>query len=154
MSVQLATPEEAASLAHIHARVFPGRGWDEAFFLRACGNLVDVVLIEGEPPSGLAVLRIAPGEAELLTIGVIRPREGRGTRLLRAAMAAAAARGAESLFLEVSRANKAALALYGRCGFFEVGTRRGYYENGEDAAVLRCDLSGGLPHAPSGEDLR
>lgn len=114
----------------------------------------DIVLAEGEPASGLAVLRVAAGEAELLTIGVNRAREGRGTRLLRAAMTAAAAQGVQSLFLEVSTANKAALALYGRCDFFMVGTRRGYYENGEDAAVLRCDLSGGLPHASSGENLR
>jgi [ribosomal protein S18]-alanine N-acetyltransferase len=45
--------------------------------------------------------------------------------------------GASSVFLEVRRSNQAALSLYGNLGFREVGTRRGYYRQPvEDALVL------------------
>jgi [ribosomal protein S18]-alanine N-acetyltransferase len=55
--------------------------------------------------------------------------------------------GASSVFLEVRRSNRAALALYGGLGFLEVGTRRGYYRQPvEDALVLS---RGGEPGASS-----
>nr|WP_305888839.1 GNAT family N-acetyltransferase [Parvularcula maris] len=136
-------PGEAALLARIHAAAFPGGGWDEGFFRSAGESAADRVLVEGEPALGLVVVRFLGDEAEILTIAAGRRRQGTGSRLLTGAMAAAKASGAESLFLEVSVANKAALALYDRFGFERVGLRRRYYGNGEDAAVLRRSLSGG-----------
>jgi len=44
-------------------------------------------------------------------------------------------RGAANATLEVSAANTAATALYGRCGFSTAGIRRGYYRNGDDALI-------------------
>ena len=43
------------------------------------------------------------------------------------------------MFLEVVTDNEAAKALYYRCGFRAVGTRKAYYQ-GKDAAVMRADL--------------
>jgi ribosomal-protein-alanine N-acetyltransferase len=44
------------------------------------------------------------------------------------------------VFLEVGEQNVPACRLYQRAGFYEVGRRRGYYENGATALVLRRDL--------------
>ena len=41
------------------------------------------------------------------------------------------------MFLEVATGNAAALALYRREGFVEVGRRRRYYADRSDALVLR-----------------
>jgi [ribosomal protein S18]-alanine N-acetyltransferase len=55
-------------------------------------------------------------------------------------MAQAAALGARTMFLEVAAANAAARALYAAHGFTEVGLRRRYYGNGDDALMLRCTM--------------
>lgn len=76
-----------------------------------------------------ALGRVIADEAELLTIAV--DPEARGGGLGRACLAAfekdAATRGAARAFLEVSRDNTAARALYASAGFREDGVRRGYY---------------------------
>ncbi|HRD28628.1 MAG TPA: GNAT family N-acetyltransferase, partial [Caulobacter sp.] len=64
-----------------------------------------------------------------------------GRVLVEAAAATAAARGADSLFLEVSADNAAALALYAAAGFEPAGLRKGYYADGADALVLRRTLN-------------
>jgi N6-L-threonylcarbamoyladenine synthase len=64
-------------------------------------------------------------------------RRGIGRRLLWALARASVEAGALRMTLEVRPSNEAALALYGSCGFDLAGTRRGYYpETGEDALVL------------------
>ena len=68
-------------------------------------------------------------------------RAGAGALLLNGAMAAARARGATAVHLDVRESNAAARALYARFGFTEVGRRRAYYrEPVEDALMLRSDL--------------
>jgi len=50
-------------------------------------------------------------------------------------------RGAREAFLEVRVDNDAARRLYASEGFDEIGTRRGYYDNGRvDAVVMRREL--------------
>lgn len=93
-------------------------------------------------PAGFVLWRVAAGEAEILTIAVLPPwrRAGLGGRLLDAALTAAAAGGAEAMFLEAAADNIAALALYQQTGFCQVGLRKGYYA-GQDAVVMRRDLN-------------
>ncbi|RMD78948.1 MAG: GNAT family N-acetyltransferase, partial [Gammaproteobacteria bacterium] len=72
-----------------------------------------------------------------------RRRRGHGGYLLRRLIQIAGRLGARTLFLEVRPSNAAALALYRRLGFEEVGRRRGYYpamEGREDALVLALAL--------------
>ncbi len=93
---------------------------------------------------GWAGVLIAGDQAEILTVGVVPAarRRGIGARLLDALLAAARSRGAAEAFLEVRVDNLAAIALYERNRFAEVGRRRGYYDHGRvDALVLRLDLS-------------
>jgi len=136
-----ATPAHAAAMAAIHAAAFPtAERWNaEAFATQLAlpGGFGFV-----DEAGGLILLRVAADEAEVLTLAVapdIR-RRGVGHGLLEAALAAAAAQGAVSLFLEVARSNVAARALYAAAGFAEAGLRHGYYPGGDDALVLRSDL--------------
>lgn len=78
--------------------------------------------------AGFALARATLEDGELLLLAT-RPRlrgRGVGSALLRSVIADAAARGVETLHLEV-RAGNDAIRLYTREGFEKVGERRGYY---------------------------
>ena len=90
---------------------------------------------------GFAVMMPGAGEAELLNIGVAsaHQRKGLGRAMLAALLTVAAERDLMRVFLEVRAANLAAISLYRRAGFKQVGVRRGYYRNAngsEDALVM------------------
>lgn len=134
-----ATRAQRPLLAALHARCF-AKAWDEA----AIGALLETpgttaLIAEA---LGFAMIRVAADQAEILTLCVV-PEErgaGLGRALLGAAARMAEAEGAREMFLEVADSNAAARALYARAGFVEVGRRRAYYDPGEDALVLRCNL--------------
>ena len=48
--------------------------------------------------------------------------------------------GVRAVFLEVDEHNEPACRLYRNAGFSEVGVRKGYYQEGASALVLRRDL--------------
>jgi [ribosomal protein S18]-alanine N-acetyltransferase len=138
--------EHAAALAAIHAAAFDARdAWGEGAMASLLATPGCFALIDRR--GGCALARRTADEAELLTLAVAAParRQGVGRGLLRAAMGRAGQGGARAMFLEVSTTNRAALALYARAGFVEVGRRRGYYFGGTasstDALVLRAPLS-------------
>ena len=61
-------------------------------------------------------------------------------------MLRAAATDARAMFLEVAEDNADARKLYTSLGFVEVGRRKRYYANGDDALVMRVAL---MPPAAS-----
>ena len=79
----------------------------------------------------------AAGEAELLRIAVRSEARGQGSgrRLLRESTAALRALGAKDAHLEVRVSNGAARRLYESEGWRYAGIRKGYYRDGEDAAL-------------------
>jgi ribosomal-protein-alanine N-acetyltransferase len=81
-----------------------------------------------EPAAGFVMSRGGADEEELLLIAVSPDHRGRGvgTTLLQRFIAAAEARGATRLFLEMRDGNPAD-SLYRRAGFQPVGRRRNYY---------------------------
>lgn len=92
---------------------------------------------------GYSVIARAADEAELLNLAVAGTARGRGlgAALVERAIADARQWGARAMFLEVRASNAAALGLYERTGFREVGRRRGYYRRPvEDALILRREL--------------
>ena len=90
---------------------------------------------------GYGVISVAAGESHLLNL-CVRPealQQGIGRKLLKHFISVARCHGAEVVFLEVRPSNRAALALYGKNGFNELGVRKDYYpaEGGrEDALIL------------------
>jgi len=137
-----ATAVHAAALAAIHAAAFPPR---EAWGKDAIGLQIALpgAFCLLDEKGGMLLGRIAADEAEVLTLAVMPElrQQGVAAGLLRAAKAHVGAAGAKALFLEVSAANRPALALYRGAGFVEVGRRRRYYADSSDALVMRVNLS-------------
>lgn len=99
-----------------------------------------------DPASGFLLSRAAPGEEEILLLGV-RPehrRRGVASRLIAEFKREAAARGAERLFLEM-RANNPAASFYSGHDFVPIGKRRNYYRQNDgtylDAITYAHDIS-------------
>ena len=102
------------------------------------------LMLETDVPVGYAVVLAVLDEAHLLNISVVRAAQGRGlgSRLLEYLLSIAWSKGIRRFFLEVRPSNLAALALYRRAGFVEIGRRKGYYpspEGREDAIVMRLE---------------
>lgn len=143
-----ASPDDSHVLASLHAQCFADKWGAEAFVeLFRSGNIIALIshTAEAAVPSGFIFVRVAADEAEVLSIGVTPAARGLGIggALMRAAADEAYAKGAASMFLEVSVGNASAGALYRGLGFSDVGRRRGYYRNCEsvaDALVLRRAL--------------
>ena len=138
-----ATPAHVSALAAIHAAAFPPReawGEDAIALQLALPGVFGLIAERG----GMLLGRSVADEAEVLTLAVIPSlrRQGIGTALLGTAKAHVRALGGKALYLEVAIHNAAALALYRREGFVEVGRRRRYYADASDALVLRSDLLG------------
>lgn len=92
-----------------------------------------------------AVLSFVVGEAELLLFVIDKSWQGRGlgTAFLEM-LAQSAKQKAQTLFLEVRASNAAAVALYEKVGFNQVGVRPNYYPaqgRREDALLYALDLT-------------
>jgi ribosomal-protein-alanine N-acetyltransferase len=148
-SIRPLTIADCAGVAAIHAEGF-ARGWPA----REVEGLIadravagDGLVDQGLGLIGFVLSRIAADEAEILSIAVRKSARGGGlaTTLLATHLATLGARGARRLFLEVEEGNAAALALYRRFGFAEVGRRAAYFRQADgspaNALILRRDLS-------------
>lgn len=137
--VRALTPGDAGELAGLHAQAFAAP-WDAAAIddlLRQAGVFGLGVRGPDVETTAFILCRVVADEAEILTLATAPAVRGQGLgrRLVEAAAETAALRGATRLFLEVADDNAAALALYARTGFIEVGRRRAYYARPGAAAV-------------------
>jgi ribosomal-protein-alanine acetyltransferase len=129
----------------IERRIQP-HPWTHGNFTDALGSgyIGKVAELDGEMV-GYAVLMPAMDEAHLLTLGIAAEsqRKGLGKELLQNMMNLARGIGMRRIILEVRPSNAAAVALYRKGGFREIGMRRGYYAAGtgrEDAIVMELEL--------------
>ncbi len=101
-----------------------------------------VLAVEGKVV-GYAVSWIAFDEIHLLSIAVdpLVRRRGYGSRLLAEVIRLGAGMGGWRVILEVRTGNAAARKFYENRGFTVIGTRRKYYaDTGEDAVVMELEL--------------
>lgn len=140
------THEDIEAVMRIERSIYPWP-WTAGNFSDSLGSgyLCAVAELDGVM-AGYAVMMFGPDEVHLFTIGIASrfQRQGWGSALLNALLAQARAAGAERMLLEVRPSNTAALALYRRNGFREIGVRRGYYPadggSREDAIVMERTL--------------
>ena len=138
MTVHPVAAAHADALAEIHAAAFPpDEVWSATVIALHVGLPGGFGFIDAR--GGMVLARTIMDEAEILTIGVLPEvrRQGLGRALLTAAMLRAAATDARAMFLEVAEDNADARKLYTSLGFVEVGRRKRYYANGDDALVMR-----------------
>ena len=86
---------------------------------------------------------VIAGEMEILNIAVhpIHRRKGLAKRMLAEVLEFCRKEHVQQGFLEVRRSNVAAIDLYRKFGFMQVGTRKNYYpDNNEDALLFRLDF--------------
>ncbi len=149
VSILWAGPEHAAQLAELHKDLFE-QSWDEGSvtnLLRHPGSISFLARL-GQPlqTAGFIMGQLAADEAEILSLGVRKEhqRHGIGRKLVEAMVRTARKAEARRLFLEVAESNPAAVALYERIGFAEIGRRKGYYVRSgarpEDALMLALAL--------------
>lgn len=150
LQIRPARPADVAAIALVERRCFSDPWSADAFgtVLRTPGN--HVILAEAEGAlAGYFVGRVVAGEAEILNLAVAPEarRAGLGRTLLAHGLRALRDAGAREVFLEVRAGNAAAIALYQRHGFRQVGRRARYYSRPvEDALVLQVALPG-LQHS-------
>ena len=139
--MEIDLPEIAA--VELRSYAFP---WSENIF-RDClrvGYTCRALDLSGRV-IGYGVMSVGAGEAHILNVCVRDEFRnlGFGRRLLEHLLERAAAAGVAEAFLEVRPSNLAAIRLYQRLGFEQIGIRRGYYQapdGREDAIVLKRDL--------------
>jgi ribosomal-protein-alanine N-acetyltransferase len=132
--IEDAGPDDAQALADLHDEAFP-IGWnaqDVAGLIadhHVTTRLIRPLGWFGRGAiEGFIMVRQAADEGEVLTFAVTRHcrRRGYGERLLDDALVLLRQKGVSAVFLEVAESNKAALGLYRRRGFLQVGERPAY----------------------------
>ena len=116
--------------------------WTKAAFIKevtenACARYV--VLREDDVPVAYAGTWLVMDEGHITNIAVKKEKRGLGYGELvtGALIQLAADTGISWMTLEVRRSNEAAISLYKKLGFTEVGYRKRYYpDNQEDALVM------------------
>jgi ribosomal-protein-alanine N-acetyltransferase len=123
--------------------------WSPGLFLSERSNPLSRILVvrlgERESVAGYAVFWRVVDEIHIHNLAVRRELRGGGiaTRLLSYMIDTCRSSGANRMTLEVRQSNAAARKLYERAGFSVQGTRRGYYtDTGEDALIMWADLAG------------
>ena len=150
VDLEVGTSETACldDLARLHALCF-ANAWPASEFGRlfAAPGTFSLIARNNAEAVGFLLGRAAADEAEIVSIGVA-PRHRRcgiAERLLTGAIGHLRACGALSLFIEVGQDNEAAIGLYVKRGFEQVGLRPGYYKRPDgtcsDAAVMRRRLT-------------
>lgn len=127
-------------MAALHAVSFTTpRPWSAAEFAAILEDPLCFALVESD---GFLFGRAVAGEAEILTLAVdpLARRRGVGGKLVQGFLAEALRCDAATAFLEVSEQNHAAISLYLRAGFAQVGRRKAYYKTPDarpiDALIL------------------
>ena len=99
-----------------------------------------VVAVEGDTVAGYVGSQSVMGEADMMNLAV-RPeyrRSGIGKELVTELILKLQKNQVHCLTLEVRASNEAAILLYDKLGFIQVGRRPNYYSNPkEDALILR-----------------
>lgn len=142
--VRAATAADLDAIAAIEAASF-GAPWTREIFAQELARALARVVVaeQGGLVLGHACTWHVVDEAHLLRIAVLPCARGGGIgrALLDRVFSDAVAHACVHVDLEVARSNTAALALYARAGFVEVGVRRGYYQHPtDDALLLRAAL--------------
>lgn len=140
ISIALMTLEDVDAVHAIEEAAFPTPWSHDAFVKEVTENRCARYLVlkeEGECVA-YAGMWLIMDEGHITNIAVRADRRslGYGEAVTRALIQLAADSGLSFLTLECRRSNVAAQSLYHKLGFKDVGFRKRYYENSEDALIM------------------
>lgn len=147
MMIRKAELSDIDKLVQIENTVFPDDPWKESNFSYELESnpFAEIYLYEDEDSAaGFIDLWITFEQAQIANIGVLpeKRRKHIGSDLLAFAIKKAISENCETISLEVRISNSSAVALYEKFGFTRAGTRRHYYEDGEDAWLMVRPIGG------------
>jgi ribosomal-protein-alanine N-acetyltransferase len=134
VAVRPATTDDVGAVTALEAELFGPDAWSEASVreeLTGPGRRAAVATADG----GVVGYAVTARAGHLVDLHRIAVRPGHRRRGVARDLLAALPEG-ETL-LEVSAANRGALAFYAAEGFTEISRRRRYYRDGTDAVVMR-----------------
>jgi [ribosomal protein S18]-alanine N-acetyltransferase len=142
--VRTFTRDDLSAILAIQQKCPGTAQWRDEDYLRLAGDPGGSILVaqtEGATPpavAGYAAFHCLGDEAELrnLAVNPSQQRRGIARALLTAGMRALQELGVRQLFLEVRATNQPAVALYQSLGFRLLDTRRNYYQNPADDALV------------------
>lgn len=162
------TERDIASVMVIENQAYPFP-WTSGNFMDSLRAGYDMQLLkERGVMIGYVIWMRVLHEAHLLNIALSPARQGHGlgSWMMRQFLARLKSMDIDEVLLEVRPSNESALALYRKCGFEEIGIRKGYYPNHahvkkrgismrEDAIVMRLALhpGRGQRHLPRVDDI-
>ena len=143
MIIRQWTKEDIGIIAEMERRCFHDAWTEEMLSDTLRYPIYNCFLAEEEGQvCGYCCLIVVCEDAEVGNIAVDTPFRGRGVgkALMEAMHQCAKEKGATQAFLEVRVSNENAIALYKKFGYESYGIRARYYEDGEDAMVMKRAL--------------
>lgn len=147
--LQQATAEYAGDISALHGGLFE-KAWDADGVRRLLEHPASVALVatEERPWSvvGFVLAQLTADEAEILSLGVgpMSQRCGVGAMLVQGLIDTARRKDVKRVFLDVAASNEAAIGLYTKLGFAQMGRRKDYYSHAggrrEDALLMVRNL--------------
>ena len=141
ITIEKMNQAHVAAIAELEKECF-SLPWSEKSIASELDNPLSLWLVamDGDALAGYAGSQTVLDEADMMNVAV-QPayrRKGIAEALMTALADALQEKGARCLTLEVRSSNDAAIKLYGKLGFQQVGLRKNYYRNPkEDALILR-----------------
>lgn len=131
--------EHSAAVAAIEEICF-STPWSENAILHEVTNPISywLVAVENGQVLGYVGSQYGYGEADMMNLAVVPDfrNRGIGQQLVTELISHLAVLNVKSLTLEVRQSNAAAISLYEKMGFQQVGLRPNYYQKPKEAALI------------------
>ena len=139
MEFRRSIPKDATGIARLEEEIF-----SDAWSYRDVQDLIYTeggmcfTAVDGDEVIAYVIGRLIAPEGEIYRVAVAphKRQRGIGYRLLDYAVKTSKGQGLERLFLEVRSKNVPAINLYRAYGFKEIGTRKNYYKDPQDDAIV------------------
>ena len=139
MEFRRSIPKDATGIARLEEEIF-----SDAWSYRDVQDLICTeggmcfTAVDGDEVIAYVIGRLIAPEGEIYRVAVAphKSQRGIGYRLLDYAVKTSKGQGLERLFLEVRSRNVPAINLYRAYGFKEIGTRKNYYKDPQDDAIV------------------
>ena len=143
INIRKANTGDIETIIKIEEQRFP-HPWGKKFFSDEITHDISYFYVAEDIPAsqlaGYIIFWIIAEEMELHKIAVSEAYQGRGIgkELMRFMLDTAAQKKVEKIFLEVRKSNTAAVRLYESFHFKLTGTRKNYYSDPEEDALIYC----------------